>query len=132
MPPKGRKHTSTAQHRAVLEELKAKKEEAKKLLVELRAKRKLEDKRHSRIVKQAKKLNPKDLLEIAAAKGITADQLKEMLGRMSPSNADPDAEAPHNNPPPEAVPPQVVEEDNQLAEIAPEDYPLVLANLPDA
>jgi hypothetical protein len=132
MPPKGRKHTTTAQHKAVLDELKARKEEAKKLLVELRAKRKMEDKRHSRIVKQAKKLNPKDLLEIAAAKGITADQLKEMLTRVSDSSAGPSAEPARNNPPPEAVPPHVIEEEAQLAEIAPEDYPLVLAELPDA
>ena len=102
------------------------------MLVELRAKRKLEDKRHSRLVKQAKKLNPKDLLEIAAVSGITADQLKEMASRVAAPNGAPSAGAPHNNPPHEAVPPHVVEEEHQLAEIAPEDYPLVLAQLPDA
>ena len=123
---------TTAQHRAVLEELKVRKEEAKKMLSELRAKKKIEDKRHSRLVKQAKKLNPKDLLEIAAVTGITADQLKEMASRMaSSSSAPPPSEHPPRGAEADDANPGVPE-DQPVVVVDPADYPLVLANLPDA
>ena len=133
MPPKtGKKHTTTAEHRAVLDELKARKEEAKRLLVDLRAKRKQEDRRHSRLIKQAKKLNPKDLLEIAAVSGITAQQMQEMASRMSSSSAAP----PPNQAPAENHPEQqhahAEPEGHHIAVIDPAEYPLVVAELPDA
>jgi phage repressor protein C with HTH and peptisase S24 domain len=131
MPPKGRKHTTTAQHRAVLEELKARKEEAKKMLADLRAKRKMEDKRHSRLVRQAKKLNPKDLLEIAAVTGITAEQLQDMASRMASSASAPAHEehpvGAHDEPDAAEIP-----QGDQIIAVNPGEFPLVLADLPDA
>ena len=101
---------TTAQHQAVLQELKARKDEARKMLQGLRVSRKNEDKRHSRLLKQAKKLDPKDLLEIAGVRGISPDELREMAERMSPvkraparGHADPpehhDGQALHSGPP---------------------------------
>lgn len=101
------------------------------MLQDLRAKRKIEDKRHSRLVKQAKKLNPKDLLEIAAVTGITAAQLHEMASRMGKA-----PEAPADVPQPGAdnVADQVAADPPEQAIVVADigEFQMVLAELPDA
>jgi len=130
MPPKGKKHTTTDQHRAVLADLKARKDEAKQLLAGLRAARKTEDKRHSRLVKQAKKLNPADLLEIAAVTGITADQLRDMATRMG-GQSNPPAEVPVPAAADGELQAVVEQHDHPIVVQDAADFPLVLAGLPD-
>ena len=99
MPPKGRKHVTTKQHQDVLLELKARKDEAKKMLADLRVSRKKEDKRYSRMMKTAKGLNPQHLLEIASVRGISPEELRKMADRMS--TAKPAPASSHVDPPAE-------------------------------
>ena len=88
MPPKGRNVQRSVRYSQLLKDLAAQKEEAKKTLKSLRNVKKLEDRRHKRLLKGASKLDAKDLMELAGLKNITIGQLASFASEMGVSTDD--------------------------------------------
>ena len=66
----------------MLDGIRDKREEAKKLLRDLRATKRNEDRRHGRLMKSAKQLSSKDLMEIAALKHFSESDLMKFADEM--------------------------------------------------
>lgn len=75
MPPKGKAAPRSKRYAGMLESIKLQREGAKKLLKELRSSKKNEDRRHTRLMKSARKLDAKDLMEMAALKQLSEAQM---------------------------------------------------------
>lgn len=75
MPPKGATALRSERYEQLCASIKAQKTAAKELLATLKKQKKKEDKRHSRLMKSAAKLDSKDLMELAGINKITLAQL---------------------------------------------------------
>ena len=75
MPPKGANALKSERYAALCASIKQQKTQAKELLANLKKQKKKEDKRHSRLMKSAAKLDSKDLMELAGINKITLAQL---------------------------------------------------------
>ena len=75
MPPKGHNALKSERYAQLCASIKAQKTAAKELLANLKKTKKKEDKRRSRLMKSAAKLDSKDLMELAGINKITLAQL---------------------------------------------------------
>ena len=82
MPPKGSAQPRSKRYTSMLDGIRDKREEAKKLLKDLRATKRNEDRRHGRLMKSAKQLSSKDLMEIAALKHFSESDLMKFADEM--------------------------------------------------
>ena len=90
MPPKGKARAvpnRSEHYQAVLKEIQAGKEAAKKTLADLRKRRRAEKQRHNRIVKKASMLGASELMEIAGLRKMTMQDLAKFANEMGVADA---------------------------------------------
>jgi hypothetical protein len=79
MPPKGSTTAKSTRYARVVTDLMAQRQAAKKLLTNLRKEKRLEDRRHRRLMKSASKLDARDLMELAGIKNVTMGTLASFI-----------------------------------------------------
>ena len=82
MPPKGKAAPRSKRYAGMLESIKLQREGAKKLLKELRSSKKNEDRRHARLMKNARKLDARGLMEMTALKQLSEAQMLSFADEM--------------------------------------------------
>jgi hypothetical protein len=79
MPPKGSSTAKSTRYARVVTDLTAQRQAAKKLLSSLRKEKRLEDRRHRRLMKSAGKLDARDLMELAGIKNVSMGTLASYI-----------------------------------------------------
>ncbi len=82
MPPKGKAAPRSKRYAGMLDSIKLQREGAKKLLKELRSSKKNEDRRHGRLMKNARKLDARDQMEMAALEQLSEAQMLSFADEM--------------------------------------------------